>query len=45
VAESIQDYLNIPLLNIADATAASLVSKGHQRPGLIATKFTLEQSF
>ena len=45
VADRIQDHLSVSLLHIAEATAASLVSKGHQRPGLIATKFTMEQSF
>ena len=45
VADRIQDHLTLSLLHIAEATAASLVSKGHQRPGLIATKFTMEQSF
>lgn len=45
VADRIQDHLTVSLLHIAEATAASLVSKGHQRPGLIATKFTMEQSF
>ena len=45
VADSIQAHLAVPLVHIAEATAASLVAKGHQRPGLIATKFTMEQSF
>ncbi len=45
VADCIQGHLTISLVHIAEATAASLVSKGHQRPGLIATKFTVEQSF
>ena len=45
VADRIQDHLTVSLVHIAEATAASLVSKGHQRPGLIATKFTMEQSF
>ena len=45
VADRIQDHLTVSLPHIAEATAASLVSKGHQRPGLIATKFTMEQSF
>jgi len=45
VADRIQDHLTVSLLHIAEATAASLVSNGHQRPGLIATKFTMEQSF
>ena len=44
VADRIQDHLTVSLVHIAEATAASLVSKGHQRPGLIATKFTIEQS-
>lgn len=45
VADNIQDHLSVSLVHIAEATAASLVAKGHRRPGLIATKFTMEQSF
>lgn len=45
VADSVQTSLTVPLLHIAQATAASLAASGHQRPGLIATKFTMEQSF
>ena len=45
VADRIEDHLTVSLVHIAEATAASLTSKGHQRPGLIATKFTMEQSF
>ena len=45
VAESVQAHLTVPFVHIAEATAASLVAEGHRRPGLIATKFTMEQSF
>ena len=37
--------VSIPLLHIADATAAAVRKKGLRRPGLIATAFTMEQSF
>lgn len=45
VADNIQDHLTVSLVHIAESTAASLVAKGHRRPGLIATIFTMEQSF
>lgn len=35
----------IPLIHIADATAEALVTAGHRRPGLMATAYTMEQSF
>jgi aspartate racemase len=37
--------VSIPLLHIADATADAVRRKGLRRPGLIATAFTMEQSF
>ena len=37
--------VSIPLLHIADATAASVKAKGLQSPGLMATAFTMEQAF
>ncbi|WP_456969723.1 aspartate/glutamate racemase family protein [Luteibacter sp. HA06] len=37
--------VSIPLLHIADATAEAVRRKGLRRPGLIATAFTMEQSF
>ncbi|WP_320196430.1 aspartate/glutamate racemase family protein [Agrobacterium rosae] len=45
VADKIVDGLSIPLLHIADATAKKISAQGLKRPGLMATKFTMEQSF
>ena len=45
VAEEMMAGVSIPLLHIADATAEAIRSTGRQRPGLMATAFTMEQSF
>ena len=45
VAEQIQENISIPLLHIADATAAKLVSNGITKVGLLGTRFTMEQDF
>ena len=45
VAEEIDAATGIPLLRIADATAARLVADGRQTVGLLATAFTMEQDF
>jgi len=45
VAEQMMRGVGIPLVHIADATAARLVEQGFTRPGLIATAFTMEQTF
>lgn len=37
--------VSIPLLHIADATAASIQQQSLRRPGLMATAFTMEQDF
>lgn len=37
--------VTIPLLHIADATAAAIRAAGFARPGLMATAFTMEQDF
>ncbi len=37
--------VGIPLLHIADATAEAINAKGLKSPGLMATAFTMEQSF
>ncbi|WP_066452599.1 aspartate/glutamate racemase family protein [Castellaniella caeni] len=37
--------VGIPLLHIADATAAAISQRGLRAPGLMATAFTMEQSF
>lgn len=45
VAHHIEAAVNIPLLHIADPTAAALKQAGVQRVGLLGTRFTMEQAF
>ncbi|WP_421327713.1 aspartate/glutamate racemase family protein [Aeromonas veronii] len=45
VAPEIEAAIDIPLLNIADATAAKLQADGITRVGLLGTLFTMEQDF
>lgn len=45
VAPEIEAAIEIPLLHIADATAAVLVSEGFRSVGLLGTAFTMEQDF
>ncbi|PZO66623.1 MAG: aspartate racemase [Paracoccus denitrificans] len=45
LAEIMMDGVSIPLLHIADATAASIRRQDLHSPGLMATAFTMEQSF
>jgi len=45
VAPAIQEAIGIPLLHIADATAARVQERGLQRVGLLGTRFTMEGSF
>lgn len=45
VADRLMQGVSIPLLHIADATAAAISAKGLRAPGLMATAFTMEQSF
>ena len=45
VADEIEDAAGIPLLHLADATAARLVAEGRRKVGLLATAFTMEQDF
>lgn len=45
VAPAIEAAVSIPFLHIADATAAALRDAGMQRPGLMATAYTMEQDF
>ena len=37
--------VSIPLLHIVDATARSIKAQGLRSPGLMATRFTMEESF
>lgn len=45
VATQIQAGITIPILHIADATAARLVADGVTQAGLLGTRFTMEQDF
>jgi aspartate racemase len=45
VADRVADSINIPLLHIADATAARLLAAGIRTVGLLGTRFTMEQKF
>lgn len=45
MAEAVQATLNIPLLHIADATAAAIKKANMQTVGLLGTRFTMEQDF
>ncbi|MBN1148064.1 MAG: aspartate/glutamate racemase family protein [Anaerolineales bacterium] len=45
MAEAVQASIGIPLLHIADATAAKIKAEGLQTIGLLGTRFTMEQDF
>lgn len=45
VAPQIEGAIGIPLLHIADATAAAVEKEGIQRIGLLGTRFTMEHDF
>lgn len=45
VAAQIEQAVNIPLVHIADATAAVLRHEGITSVGLLGTRFTMEQAF
>lgn len=45
LAEQMMSGVNIPLIHIADATADRIVKSGLTKPGLMATAFTMEQTF
>nr|WP_315400452.1 aspartate/glutamate racemase family protein [uncultured Duganella sp.] len=45
VAPAIEAAAGIPLLHIADPTAAAIKAAGHTRIGLLGTRFTMEQAF
>lgn len=45
VADTMMAGVSIPLVHIADATATAIRQAGLTRPGLMATAFTMEQSF
>jgi aspartate racemase len=43
--EQTQAAVTVPVLHIADATAEALKARGCSRPLLLATRYTMEQSF
>jgi aspartate racemase len=45
VAPQIEAAVDIPLLHIADATAARIAQEGLTRVGLLGTRFTMEEDF
>lgn len=45
VAPQIAQAIGIPILHLADATAATLKANGITRVGLLGTRFTMEESF
>lgn len=45
LADQMMAGVSIPLLHIADATAQAIAEAGCAAPGLMATAFTMEQSF
>ena len=45
MADDVQQAVDIPLLHIADATAAAVRSAGFDTVGLLGTRFTMEQDF
>ena len=45
MAGEVQNKINIPILHIADATAERVIEQGLRKPGLLGTKFTMEEDF
>lgn len=45
VADAVRRATGLPLIHIAEATAARIVAAGLKRPGLMATAYTMEQEF
>lgn len=45
LADSVQRSVTVPLLHIADVTAAAVQQAGKRRPLLLATRYTMEQDF
>jgi aspartate racemase len=45
MAEEVQEGIGIPLLHIADATAAKIKAEGLRKVGLLGTRFTMEEEF
>jgi aspartate racemase len=45
LADMVQAAVSVPLLHIADVTAEAVKNAGARRPLLLATRYTMEQSF
>ena len=45
VADAVQAAVKIPVLHVADATAAAVIAAGARKPLLLATRFTMERDF
>lgn len=45
VADQVQAAIDVPVIHIADATAAAVTARGCARPLLLATRFTMEMPF
>lgn len=45
VADEVAAAIDVPLINIIDATAQALVAAGARRPLLLATRYTMEEGF
>ena len=45
LADQVADSITIPLLHIADATAAAVLKESIQKIGLLGTNFTMEKDF
>jgi len=45
VAPQVSEAVTIPLIHIADATAAEIKRSGYQKIGLLGTSFTMERNF
>ena len=45
MAKEVEESIDVPLLHIADATAAEIKDKGLKIVGLLGTQYTMEQDF
>jgi aspartate racemase len=45
MADDVQASISIPLIHVADATAAAVAKAGVKRPLLLATRYVMEQGF
>ncbi len=44
-ADELKEEINLPIVHIADATAAEIKKRGFSKIGLLGTKFTMEMDF